>query len=138
QARGFARRRLARHPVLHLASHHADLGKAVGATRAGQTVEPGLERGRRLRAEGAERRDVGSKLVDALGKFREILALQLQHSAVEGPVGHGPRRKCSSARRAPATNAGAVLQWPRTSPPWRAASKALRPSTTLMIGIPGH
>ena len=47
-------------------------------------------------------------------------------------------RNRSKARRAPATNDGAVLQCPRTSVPFRAASTALRSSTTRITGIPGQ
>ena len=31
-----------------------------------------------------------------------------------------------------------MLQWPRTSAPWRVAMIALRSSTMLMMGMPGH
>ena len=75
-----------------------------------------LERGRRLGTKGAERGDIRAKLLESVGKLREVLVLQLQHRVVER-VGHGPCRNRSRASRAPATKAGAVLQWPRTSAP---------------------
>src|SRR5688572_29755200 len=44
----------------------------------------------------------------------------------------------SNARRAAATSTGEVLQWPRTSPSRRAASTAVRSSTTEIKGVPGQ
>src|SRR6185312_9660263 len=136
-ARRFAGRGLGRHPLLHLARDEADLGKAVRAARAREPVEAAFEGRGRFGAKRAESGNVVAELFEALGKFGEVFALQLEHGLVER-VAHRPRLRCSRARRAPATNAGAVLQCPRTSAPWRDARMALRSSTTLMMGMPGH
>src|SRR5688500_7750992 len=85
----------------------------------------------------AERLDVPPQLGEGVRQLCQIFLLQLAVGLVLQIVAHDIRKR-SCASLAAATNAGAVLQWPRISLPLREARTALRSSTTRMTGIPGQ
>ncbi len=129
--------RLAPEQALQLPGRGADLGESVGASRTRQSVAEHRQRRFRAIRSGAERRQASFEFRHAGRTLCLVFPPQFPQRRGHR-VAHGAIPKRSKARAAAATNAGAVLQCPRTSAPTRAAITALLSSTTATSGWPGH